>query len=65
MVVQNVRSVDEAIDSASRWGFPVQVASAFSLGGKLKIAHDEIELRVCVAENLALSPIREVELKFA
>ncbi len=56
-----VQRVDEALELASRIGYPLILRPSFTLGGKGGgTAHDAEELRTTVADALDASPVRSV-----
>src|SRR3954452_18152772 len=56
-----VRTVDEAVATATDLGYPVVLRPSFTLGGAGSgFAHDEGELRQMVAAGLDASPVHEV-----
>jgi carbamoyl-phosphate synthase large subunit len=56
-----VRTVDDAVATATQLGYPVVLRPSYTLGGAGSgFAHDETELRRMVAAGLAASPVHEV-----
>jgi len=54
-------TVDEAVDFATKTGYPVIVRPAFTMGGTGGgIAEDEAELRTIAENGLSLSPVTQV-----
>ncbi|HTT17087.1 MAG TPA: carbamoyl-phosphate synthase (glutamine-hydrolyzing) large subunit [Thermoplasmata archaeon] len=59
-----VRSVDEALEVAGTFGFPVMVRVAFTLGGKGGgVARSREELREVATRGLRASPVRQILLE--
>ena len=55
------RSVDDGLEAAKEYGFPVVLRPSFTLGGKGGgIAYDEAQLKTMMAQGLADSPVHEV-----
>ncbi|MEX2422275.1 MAG: carbamoyl-phosphate synthase large subunit, partial [Actinomycetota bacterium] len=56
-----VRTVDEAMEAAEEYGYPVVLRPSFTLGGKGGgIAYDADELRLMIRQGLQDSPVHEV-----
>ncbi|MDX1659265.1 MAG: carbamoyl-phosphate synthase large subunit [Nitriliruptorales bacterium] len=56
-----VRSVDEALEAAEEYGYPVVLRPSFTLGGKGGgIAYDRPELTTMIRQGLQDSPVHEV-----
>ncbi|WP_125762906.1 carbamoyl-phosphate synthase large subunit [Companilactobacillus hulinensis] len=57
-------TVEEAVNSANKIGYPVIVRPAFTMGGTGGgIAHDETELREIADNGLSLSPVTQILLE--
>ena len=55
---------DEAMGHVRRFGFPVELAAAFVLGGWRRTAANEDELKSLLKEGQDISPVGEVTLRW-